>query len=545
MGLSIESPFLLRQRALFPYNAQIALAIIFFCFGLPAAALPITNVSSSQELCASVSWEQIVIFILVNYVTHAITVKSYPGEKKRETILWNIAALLWPYSGAFKGIMAIYTRARFTNDPLERALRAGALCVVARNYGPTDKIDSVRPHKHPHEPWTPPPMFPIPGCIKKTDANPASDGTANVQIQGCQYDWRVNPKITRVHGQYNLPDGYHLHRLVDDVVIEKLYKGDIEISSSLSTPKVIASIVQICASVLTLYRARGTQLQQYGWAAFGLTVIPYAIMSIVNLLANLVSPEYSAVYMVKSEVMTEAEHVKGEFDGCIGKMRDTQSEPTQQSANSTQQSTEPGQQSQEPAQQSQAPKQQSHESVQQLQESEKQPQKPTRRPDDVGHHICLFHHDPRTSISPRHASVPAENHYIYKSDSNTTISVPARGQRLDVPPDHNYYVWIGVVLFLSLVVIAAPYLIIYGLTHYHHGPESTPVQRDFIEAWLVIGQVTGLIVAFYLWLSENISLRHRYIGFIVLVTIAGTPSIGGFIMAGLEITHSQLCIILW
>lgn len=374
------SLLLTRQRPLFQYPPRLLSTIIMLYSALHTAALPIANhpKRNNESLCVSPSWEQIVIFILVNYVTHAVTIKTYPGERKSEMAICIAAALLWPYTGAFKGFRAIWTGARFAGDPLQMALRAEALCVVARNpkdaedlWSPefsneTDedlpeckRVEVVEPERvslptsgDPNMPvdingnryeWRSNPktwkvhghchiskglhlhrltdetIVQLQGCWRYQDGvHPA----AKVKIIGDGYNWRVNPNISKVHGQFYLPKGYHLHRLVDNERVEKESENDgIDISSSISTPKVIASLIQICASIVTLYRARGMQLELFGWGTFGLSVIPYALMSIVNLFGNLISPEYSAVYMVRSEVMDEAISRGGRFVGTVGVMQ--------------------------------------------------------------------------------------------------------------------------------------------------------------------------------------------------------------------------------
>ena len=48
-----------------------------------------------------------------------------------------------------------------------------------------------------------------------------------------------------------------------------------------------------------LYLARGRQFDRYGYAASSLTVVPYIAMSILNLLAAIVEPQYPCVFLVK------------------------------------------------------------------------------------------------------------------------------------------------------------------------------------------------------------------------------------------------------
>lgn len=59
--------------------------------------------------------------------------------------------------------------------------------------------------------------------------------------------------------------------------------------------------------------ARGEQILKYGYTAFGFTVIPYTVISVVNLLANVFLPEYPYLYLVSSPDMEEAIQLGGIF----------------------------------------------------------------------------------------------------------------------------------------------------------------------------------------------------------------------------------------
>lgn len=69
------------------------------------------------------------------------------------------------------------------------------------------------------------------------------------------------------------------------------------------------------ATVTLVQTTRGAQIDTYGYAAFGLTLIPYAMMSLVNLISALTTPSYSTMFMVRNEVMDEAK-----FDGVVGRL---------------------------------------------------------------------------------------------------------------------------------------------------------------------------------------------------------------------------------
>jgi hypothetical protein len=92
------------------------------------------------------------------------------------------------------------------------------------------------------------------------------------------------------------------------------------IAASYSLPKAMIAIVQLSYAVVTLYQSFGRQLDYYGYAAFGLTVFPYALMSFVNLLSNMLTPDYYALYLIGSDVMDEAIRRGARFDGVVGRL---------------------------------------------------------------------------------------------------------------------------------------------------------------------------------------------------------------------------------
>jgi hypothetical protein len=90
------------------------------------------------------------------------------------------------------------------------------------------------------------------------------------------------------------------------------------LSSNYNMLKSLVSLAQAIFAIMTLYRARGEQINQYGYAAFGLTVTPYALMSLVNLLGSLLCPEYPALYLVESDAMVDARMKHGGvFEGTV------------------------------------------------------------------------------------------------------------------------------------------------------------------------------------------------------------------------------------
>jgi hypothetical protein len=119
----------------------------------------------------------------------------------------------------------------------------------------------------------------------------------------------LRPYEQRVRGRNSDSDS--------DVSVEP---APIYLSKNYNIPKILISILQIIWGIITLYRRRGDQVRLYGYGAFGLTVAPYAIMSIINLATNLLRPEYATMYLVHNREMDEAWDHGGEFGGMVASL---------------------------------------------------------------------------------------------------------------------------------------------------------------------------------------------------------------------------------
>ncbi|KAI0885161.1 uncharacterized protein GGS22DRAFT_139616 [Annulohypoxylon maeteangense] len=349
-----------RTRWVLHFGLQISFcAILAACFPVSrrqstTIVLPdnVSNHGSENLICTPSGWTDVALFYLGNYVAHAATVRVSPGEPILDRIVNSIAVLLFPQAGAMKGLNAIFRCAVLENSPLQRAARAGALCMVVRtpewkpmpsesiqgvsymgletmkafnknylsvkfNENPVAELNELRNLEEPvaTNVWIPPWIRP---CSKMfwmyTDT---------------LFPWV--PWGREIHGVCKLPEGYTLafvprHAKVRTKPLDVSQGNGLEerfdstISASFSTIKAIVAILQTLYASFTLYRTRGDQLTQYGYAAFGLTVTPYLVMSIINLIGNLVTPEYAALYMVRSDVMKEARGRGAVIDGEVGEI---------------------------------------------------------------------------------------------------------------------------------------------------------------------------------------------------------------------------------
>ena len=103
--------------------------------------------------------------------------------------------------------------------------------------------------------------------------------------------------------------------------LDRSHPPTTQLSSTNNFAKGLIAIFQTLYASFTLYRARGDQIQHYGYAAFGLTVVPYIVMSIINLASTILTPDYSVMYLVESEAMEEAKkRENAKFDGVVGRI---------------------------------------------------------------------------------------------------------------------------------------------------------------------------------------------------------------------------------
>ncbi|ORY17294.1 hypothetical protein BCR34DRAFT_555821 [Clohesyomyces aquaticus] len=113
-------------------------------------------------------------------------------------------------------------------------------------------------------------------------------------------------------------------------------KKEVRLSYNYNATKILVSLGQTLFSVFTLYRSRGDQIKRYGSAAFGLTVLPYALMSTINLFANLMMPTYPRLYLVESSALRFARGRGGSFRGTVGTIEETEQEKEDMELNHSQ-----------------------------------------------------------------------------------------------------------------------------------------------------------------------------------------------------------------
>ncbi|KAJ7140860.1 hypothetical protein C8R44DRAFT_574648, partial [Mycena epipterygia] len=92
-----------------------------------------TSHGDPHMLCTPATSLDILIFFFSNYIVHAVTVKTYPGESRTGRYIACLAALFFPTLGLVRGLNAWARHAVFAEGALEQAARSGALCMVVRD----------------------------------------------------------------------------------------------------------------------------------------------------------------------------------------------------------------------------------------------------------------------------------------------------------------------------------------------------------------------------------------------------------------------------
>lgn len=344
-----------------------------------------TNHGNSQLLCTPSKWTDVVEFFILYFVMPAATVKSLPGQSIFGGLFAMCAALLFPTASVTKGIDAVLRCAALQSSPLLKAHKAGALCEVVRadDWEPQhgDYVRGLRDsrsHLRDMQSKGQQSLCAIPypeedvandqqasdwlkgkgrevDCVENQEhiAESLAFSTActtharlalqhSIRSLSISIWWAIDRsgKDLRfklhdqnllatgrlVHGVCRLPPGYELS-IVDpnSTVLELKDDYQIQLGSSYNPVKGLGAIAHLVSASTLLYKMRGDQFHRYRLSSFALTVIPYFLMSLVNLMGAILTPDYPAVYMVRTEIMTEAERREGAcFEGVVGRLGDSE-----------------------------------------------------------------------------------------------------------------------------------------------------------------------------------------------------------------------------
>ncbi|KAI4160781.1 MAG: hypothetical protein LQ342_005494 [Letrouitia transgressa] len=324
------------------------------------------------------------------------------------------------------------------------------------------------------------------------------------------------PKPRHVHGSCELPLGFRIVPLKKDSRIFTQEGGTldhVELSSYHNIPKAIIAIVQTVTASFALYRAKGNQIELYGYASFGLTLLPYILMSIMNLITAICVPDYPTVFIVSSRASEEAIAKGGSITGTVGRLYEPDSK-----SNSEPEST-PGS---EPRSELLA--------------------KPLESNDNASTGSI---HPEGEGQEPLAKTTADENDHGTRSERQNTfrVSDPLPNDPPSVMVRNHswsrYTKWSGI-LIVSIVFGAIPFTVNGSLSHFDSN-RSSILQQVLTMSWLVLGIFYGPVIEITTTQRWSMELEkdpaiQESLGFIlsslVIVLFLAAPAIGGFVVVG-------------
>lgn len=321
-----------------------------------------TNHGEQGLVCIPPKWTDLLTFFVTNYFAHAATVVSTPGQSTFETVTSISCALFAPGSGALRTLRYFELLPVFKRNRLKRAVAAGAVCMVVskqeeqkkskkskadlrgqgdeeqgglemqtrhrtrrststRNLDDSDSFVTAVDVAIDHAPDD---HGDTGETVPLTDAK-SNEDTDDWYSRIFEGEMRPIPKNRKFYGWVELPkgDSYELVEVPAGTPLkaygatEDFFDPRFRIGVSYSVPKILIGFFQAILAIRTLYQAQGDQLDLYGYAAFGLSVAPYAFMSITNILASLATPEYPTMFLVHTPDLDNACRDGGKFVGIL------------------------------------------------------------------------------------------------------------------------------------------------------------------------------------------------------------------------------------
>ncbi|KAL8700223.1 MAG: hypothetical protein Q9224_001061 [Gallowayella concinna] len=560
-----------------------------------------TGTNGDEVWCESSQWYDVLWFFFANFLLHALSVRSLPGESYVSSTVFKFCCLLVPYTGVRRGLCLILRASNLAGNDLESAARANALCMVIRapEWRPRDgqiiegcSIAPPMERKKKRQKRRRLSLRELMSCLRAgdrekgekrsapeitvVDTNTSVETSIQAAIHGNEVilktvDLYAPPrartlidKLTRIfiethrfhsqppttnrvdhvnvkiHGVCQLAPGYALAYIPQDMKVYSHIKHqrslsisrllgvnhspDIKLASTHDVPRILFSIIQTVFGGYTLYKARGTQIERYGYAAFGLTVLPYMMVSTINLFGSLLSSEYETVYLVHSAIMDEMKDRGGLCDGVVGTLE--------------------------------RPSHQMYVNIEGEFETKTEGQSM-----EFGYSGGELHgHDTAEGISKTELQVAPANSidpvkYVFPSQNWGRSYRAARKKKKESPPpfpllcvpSHSSFTRLSPLWYqtclkmltvcLLMLALGLPYIIIALLSGWKVG-RSTSNQRTFVINWYICGQVHGYGVS----MVEGVDGKKNVMrSFIIIFLTYGAYSIMGFYVVAQEMIESGTC----
>ncbi|TFY57309.1 hypothetical protein EVJ58_g7098 [Rhodofomes roseus] len=515
--------------------AFLSLSLAFLI--LPASSAPTSRLLLApipSYFCfnnALIGWN-LLVYLGTNYFLHSVSIPAgadierYTQRVTLTQALWwratlSVVSLFLPFFALARTIILLAEQFKCDGNDVRAALHHGALLVVVRdvNWEPVDKDDSEI-------------IYTI--LPKVTYTRPKNDDTPPLATISCDPEeekrayHRVTPASRSLHGVANPPVGYSLavpmHKAyTEDIILKDLEQTkELKIHHPSGITNVLLSIFQIVFAIFTLYFTPSDQIPRWGYAAYGLSVFPYALMSVMNLLCAAFVGGYASGHILRTPILEESLKRAGQtshagnvttvtYDGLIGTVRRRPSEKP------VCDDTDIGVRGSG-----------SYVAVK-MRMTERNGEK----------HLWVTVKDGAGLQDREYILVPHRPDTTHEDDAQPAHFVVSALSHNGVIPEaalkqHQAFTQREICTIASLFIIAlvSPHALIYGLTGFHPNG-STVAQRGWMMSWLAADQASSLLTLFFWYTWKNwrcdIPDMVHYICFGLLMI----PGVGGIVTVAL------------
>ncbi|KZT70054.1 hypothetical protein DAEQUDRAFT_238134 [Daedalea quercina L-15889] len=483
----------------------------------PAKSAPTITTSIPQYFCyrdATIAWN-LLIYLSINYILHAAAI---PGGAdigrytervtRRDAYRWrmwlSLVSLFLPFFALARTIILIAEQLKCKENDVLAALHHGALLVVVRDSDWEPSLAGEIIYTRLPDGFDQEKQY-IPDYGRETNAVISFDAMESKQAY-----YRVNTGDRLLHGVARPPSGYSLavpaHKAYSEEVIRTSLDDttELKIHHPPGITNVLLSIFQIIFASFTLYSTPSDQIPRWGYAAYGLSVFPYALMSVMNLLCAGLVGSYTCGQILRTPILQESlqrEAMGTKYDGIIGSLKEGW----------------------QPQESDIGQKRGEYVAVRMrtVSATQSSPRQLVVTGDRWERTYCLLSEG---------QAMEATRAVVRFTVSALSHTGPPREQELKKV---QAITWLEIVTIVSLFLIALimPYALIYALTGFRPNG-STVSQRAWMMAWLAADQLSscGTLIAWAVWkrFHDIIPTNVQYACVIALMV----PGVGGFVTVG-------------